>query len=461
MTLSSLHRAAREIFDKTLKSVDAYDAVRRAVHLERSHLMLGNTILDLGDYSAGIYAVAIGKAALPMASALDEILGLHLTGGLVCSPEAKEFPIRAQPGARPSTNGPLSGRWRLFEGGHPLPNRASLDSARAAMHLLRRADAERAPVIFLISGGGSALIESPRDPGTTLQDLRAANEMLISSGATILEINSVRRSISAIKGGALAEIAPNSDQLTLIVSDTNTGEEAAVASGPSLSHPPDSPDAASVVSRYGLERALPASILRAIRRGAERKQSVSTNALRNHYVLLDNQRALASAAETARSHGFTTAISDDLVEQPVAEGCSIMLSQLLELFRRRDSGERGVCLISGGEFACPVRGRGLGGRNAELALRWAIEVAQTKLEGPGIHHVVALSAGTDGIDGNSPAAGALCDETTVKRARHLDLDANRFLEESDAYTFFRSLGDSIITGPTGTNVRDLRIMIAI
>jgi hydroxypyruvate reductase len=158
-------------------------------------------------------------------------------------------------------------------------------------------------------------------------------------------------------------------------------------------------------------------------------------------------------------------IARDVVEQPIDEGCSRLLSSLFDLRRRRVGEAGGVCLISGGEFACPVRGRGRGGRNAESALRWAIELdarglEKSALEKSNLSHTVALSAGTDGVDGNSPAAGAIADEATVERARHLHLDARAFLDESDAYSFFHALDDSIVTGPTGTNVRDLRIMLS-
>jgi glycerate 2-kinase len=464
MGLPDLHRAARDIFDHALKSVDANEAMRRAVILENSRLTLGNTSLDLADYPTGVYAVAIGKAARRMASTLNEILGNHLTAGVIAAPTIEHSQTNAAT-AKNATSatlpyGPFSERWRVFEGGHPVPNRASLDAALAAFDLLRLADGERAPIIFLISGGGSALIEWPREASTTLEELRAANEALISSGASILEINAVRCAFSAIKGGRLARSAPNCDQVSLIVSDTNTGEEAAVASGPSLDPSSDFPDAASVIARYKLEATLPESILRATRQPTERATTLSKRPLREHYVLLDNERALAAAADSARSLGFTTAIARDLVEQPIAEGCSMLLSQIFQLSHRRDRAQRGVCLISGGEFACPVRGGGVGGRNAQSALRWAIELGARDLAGKGLTNVVALSAGTDGIDGNSPAAGALSDETTVERARRLGLEASRFLDESDAYTFFTSLGDTIITGPTGTNVRDLRVMIA-
>ena len=181
-------------------------------------------------------------------------------------------------------------------------------------------------------------------------------------------------------------------------------------------------------------------------------------------MLLDNRRAVARAAELARAHGLTVEVAEDIAEQHVAEGARLLVARLLNL-RERAGGGRGVCLISGGEFACPVRGGGRGGRSSETVLRCALELeargfagAQPNSQRP--PRVVALGAGTDGVDGNSPAAGAVCDETTLARARALGLDPRRHLEASDSYAFFRALGDDLVTGPTGTNVRDLRILIA-
>ena len=319
-------------------------------------------------------------------------------------------------------------------GGHPLPNEASLASARAAFELLDRANDERGTVLFLISGGGSAMIEWPISDDITLDDLRSANQTLVSCGASIAEINSVRRAFSAVKGGRLARRAPHAQMFTFIVSDTNPGDEASVASGPTL-NPPAS-NAIEIVEHYHLEKVLPASIMKAVR--AQRSPEPVTGSFQ---VLLDNQTALDTAAQKARELGYTSAILDHIREQPIEEGCELLLEHA-----------RDGCTISGGEFSCPVRGDGRGGRNLETALRCAINLNTSS-------HLVVLSAGTDGIDGNSIATGAIADETTLERARNLNLDAVQYLARSDSYTFFEQLNDLIVTGPTGTNVRDLRILL--
>jgi len=442
--LPELHRAAREIFFEALRSVDAGSAVRRAVSFKNSSLHIVNTTFSEEELSKGLYSIAIGKAAHAMASALDEILDEHLTAGVITAPPSADS---------------LGERWQVFAGGHPLPTSESMNAARAAFDLLRRADETRAPILFLISGGGSAMMEWPRAAGITLEELRATNRVLVSCGASIAEINAVRRAVSAVKGGGLSRLAKHCRQVSLIVSDTNHGEDDCVASGPTFEPNVDAPVAASVISRYKLQEILPPSILHSIKQPCEAVSSDSQHASRDHYVLLENETALEAAAAAARARGYSVEIARDINEQAISDGCSLLLSRLLDL-RRRVKRETSVCLISGGEFACPVRGHGLGGRNTESALRLAIEMEKLTGERPTQTHMVALSAGTDGIDGNSPAAGAIADETTLTRARALSLDARQFLDESDAYNFFDRLCDTIITGASGTNVRDVRIMLA-
>jgi hydroxypyruvate reductase len=448
----NLKQLARDIFAEALRSVDAAKAVRAAVQLERARLKVFDDEFDLAACAGGVYAVAIGKAAGAMASALDDILGARLKRGVVSAP-----PLSA----------PLPALWQVFAGGHPLPNEASLAAGRAARALLRQADRADALVLFLISGGGSAMLELPRDARLTLADLQATNRALVTCGATIAEINAVRRALSASKGGGLAAHAAQAAQISLIISDTNPGAAAHVASGPTYT-PTNEPAGAiaHLLARYQLRRQLPAAILRTLdathaglaRVDDDGPDTQAAHGLRRHHVLLDNERAKEAAAVAARARGFAVEVCAGLLEAPVEVGCRELVARLL---RQRAPEGRGVCLVSGGEFICPVRGAGTGGRNLEAALRTAIEfeahAAEIARRG---WHVAALYAGTDGVDGNSPAAGACVDETTLARARALGLSAPDFLARSDAYNFFRPLEDAIHTGPTGTNVRDLRVLLA-
>jgi len=398
--MNELQHQARSIFGHSLSSVDPRRAVKD-VHLDLS--------------SGPIYSIAIGKAATSMARGLEDALGDKLTAPVL-----------------------------IAAGGHPVPDENSLASARAAFALLDRANAEEATVVFLISGGGSAMIEWPVSDEISLADLQAANKTLISCGASIAEVNTVRRAFSAVKGGGLARRAPRARTFTLIVSDTNPGDEANVASGPTLNPPPDSPKALDVVEHYQLETLLPESIMHAVRQ--QRPPTSTVNG--PHLVLLDNNTAITAAHHKAIELGFSCTILKDICEQPIATGCELLLSNLWT--------SPTECAVSGGEFACPVRGDGRGGRNLETVLRCAMGLANQAGERP---HLVVLSSGTDGIDGNSPAAGASADETTIERAQSLGLDAADYLARSDSYTFFERLNDLIVTGPTGTNVRDLRILL--
>ncbi len=355
------HRFAREIFSAALAAVDPRKAVSEAVATDGSVVEVCAELLDA---SAGpVYAIAIGKAAASMALGLEDAIGERLAGGVISAPAFSD---------------PLgyAGRWQVFAGGHPLPNEASLAAAQSAFALLDRVNAERGSVIFLVSGGGSAMMEWPISDDVSLADLRRANEVLVASGARISEINAVRRGFSAVKGGGLARRAPNARIVTLIVSDTNPGDEASVASGPTLPPPADAPDPFDVIAHYHLEHELPRLV-----------KSVAP-VLTPYRVLLDNSTALEAARAKASALGLSPVIATDICEQPIQEGCDLLLARL-----------NTDCLISGGEFSCPVRGDGRGGRNLETVLRCSLKN----------RNAVILSAGSDGIDGNSPAAGAIAD----------------------------------------------------
>lgn len=436
----TLRQAAREIFDQALLAVDPVNPLRRAITFDGKSVSICGTEFDTS--TRPVYVVAIGKAAPLMAITVGEILKPILTGGIVSGPYCESLKQLE------------SGTWSVFEGGHPLPNEASLAAARAAFNLLRRAKEAHALVIFLVSGGGSAMLEWPRHEEISLSDLRETNRQLTTCGASITEINTIRRALSDVKGGQLGALDENTDQFTLIISDTNRGDEACVASGPTLPPLEDGPRPHAVMDRYGLRVSLPASVVTSIE---EAEKDNPVKAFNRYKVLLDNQNAIEAAATAAGQLGFAVEVAYDINEQPIDEGVSLLISRLISL--KEKSTHNQVCLISGGEFSCAVRGAGVGGRNLETVLRCALELdrSQHRLS---FNHFVALSAGTDGIDGNSPAAGAIADENSTARAVALGLDPVGCLQNSDAFNFFSSLGDAIITGPTGTNVRDLRILIA-
>lgn len=431
-----LEQTARNIFQETLARIDAKKAVRRAVKIENSRLLIEDNKFEI-DSNLAIYVVAIGKAAYPMAVGFNEVAGNWINGGVVS-------------GVLPAIN-ELDSKWRIFAGGHPLPNEASFASARACLELLERANSERALVVFLISGGGSAMTELPRNGVIGLADLREFNRVLVTSGASIAEINAVRRTISQVKGGGLALAAPHAKQISLIISDTSQGDVSSVASGPSLLPAKDIPDASVVVGKYQLKEKLPASTVGVFENCQPR---TAKNPHNKAYVLLDNERMIQQAAQIAQEKGFIVEI-DNTEDEFIVEGCEKLFSRFIE-FRHSVKENRPVCLLSGGEFGCKVMGNGIGGRNAETVLRLSL---LARIEKSLLRYAI-LSAGTDGVDGNSPAAGAATDGTMCRRAKQYGLDPIRHLETSDSFSFFQKLNDTIITGPTGTNVRDIRILMA-
>src|SRR2546421_9245027 len=434
--LTQLRIAAREIFDEALRAADPKAAMRAHVRIDGTSLRAGEISADIR--VRNIYSIAIGKAAAEMAVGLNEILGERLSAAVVTTNDTRLKPNH------------LGNRWQIFYGGHPEPNESSLAAADAAFLLLERAKQEQALIIFLVSGGGSAMIERPVNETISLEALKAANRLLVNCGASISEINSVRRAFSAIKGGKLAARAPYCDQISLIVSDVPQGEERNVASGPTVAPPDNAPIPHDVVARYNLRLQLPRSIIQAI--DDEESLNCVTGVMCEHLVLVRNSDLLLAAACVARKRGFIVEIASDISDQRIEEGCHLLVKRLEELRAEHHGYARVVCLISGGEFACPVQGSGLGGRNLESALRLA--------KSRSLPDTVALCAGTDGIDGNSPAAGAIIDDTTIDRAAAIGLDVEDFLRRNDSYSFFVALGDVIATGPTGTNVRDVRILLS-
>lgn len=427
---------AADIFLKTLRSVDVGRIVEGAIRKEGRRLRIVDETIDLAEPRASVIVVAIGKAALPMAEAAGRVLGDLLTGGIIAT---NERAVTVPAG------------FRLFTGGHPVPNEESVLAAEAAIELLRLHNQPESLVIFLISGGGSALFERPVVESITLADLQEVNRVLVGCGAVIGEMNTVRRYLSAVKGGRLAEIADHARQVTLIISDVNHDDLATVSSGPSLTGKTTRLEFERIVEQYSLLERFPAPVARLITSGRLPEMPIyDAGQQRSSHLILDNRFVLERARQLAESdYGWVTEIAADLVEEEIGLLVDAHLKRLSILSRAHPG--RTVCLISGGEAICPVRGNGEGGRNQEFVLR---AVLANELD-----EIAILSAGTDGIDGRSPAAGAVADQTTLARARTQGLDPINFLDRSDSYNFFASLGDSIKTGPTGNNVRDLRLLL--
>lgn len=428
---------AREIFRDTLASLDIPRVMELKLTLTGSVLTLEDAAIDLSLFSS-TFVVAIGKAAHAMAAGLRSFL-----------PDSCQFRGVVAAPTKPAAAIP---RLEYYVAGHPSPNAESWRAAEAILSLLRYAD-ERTVVFFLLSGGGSALTELPLVPGMRLEDLQAANHALVTCGAPIEAMNTVRRHLSAVKGGRLAVAAGQATKITLAVTDVPVGKEHALASGPTVPDPSTIADTNRIIDQYALAKKFPEVLVRWL---DERKMLETPKpgdpAFRNaHFQLLLGMHDLFHCAHHAsEARGYVTCCDNSTDDWPVEKAAEALLKKLEE-WKAENPGER-VALIADGELSSPVTGNGVGGRNSAFALSCVEKIAGRK--------ITVLSAGTDGMDGNSPAAGAVADGKSLDRAKSLGLDPGAAFQQSDAYNFFEKLGDAIVTGPTGNNLRDLRVLLA-
>jgi hydroxypyruvate reductase len=436
--MADLKQTAGKIFQCALAAIDIPATMARKLERSGTRVRCGEMSVDLAEYRA-IRVVAFGKAAFAMVEGLRGVLDPEFSAaGVISSPTA---PPKEIPG------------FRAFVAGHPVPNEASLAAGEAILELLAGCD-EKTLVFFLLSGGGSALVEKPLGPAVSLEDVKTLNRLLVTCGAPIDQMNAVRKHLSAIKGGRLAAAAPQAMKITLGVSDVPAGRESALASGPTIPDPTTVQDACRVVVEYGLLDKLPASIRRCFDRPEtlpETPKAGDPAFARSWFgLLLDVHDLFHHAHRAAEAAGCVTICDNHADDWPLPKAADHLLGVLAEL-RQAHSGRR-VAVIADGEVSCPVTGDGTGGRNSAFVLDCVEKIAGKKIG--------VLSAGTDGVDGNSPAAGALADGETLARASAAGLEPQDYFRRSDAYTFFKKLGDAIETGPTGNNLRDLRILIA-
>lgn len=474
-SLEVLHTAATEIFTDALNACNIASAFDRRMRFEGNvlHRLLpdgsGPASIDLSAYKR-IFVIALGKAAGPM---LDTLLDrMKRRKGLrgICA--SNQLPVKR------------NWRFRYFESGHPLPNEDSFAAARAALALLRKARKDTL-IFFLISGGGSAMFDLPLDPHITLEETIVFHELLVASGAPINEINTLRKHFSAVKGGRLALAAPESLKVSLLLPDVPLRTLDALSSGPTTPDHSTVADARELLTTYGLTERLPAPI----RNFFERKdlpESPGNKAWRPSFLpklpwadaarprhitsatnmtgedeafrdsvfelLLSSHNLVENARALARSAGYHVVVDNSCDDWDYAKAARYLLERF-HTFRAR---HQRFCLISVGEVTVTLsRNPGAGGRNQQFALACALDLANY----PG-ERLTVLSAGSDGIDGNTQVAGAIADPTTVVRARAFGFDPQQSLEKFNACPLFTAIGDSVVTGPTGQNLRDLRLLIA-
>ncbi len=473
--LETLHSTATEIFTGALAACSIESAFDRRLRFEGHtlHRLMpdgsGPSDIDLSAFKR-IFVIAIGKAANPMLEVLlDRMKRRKGLRGICCAPSI-----------------PKKRNWRIryFEGGHPLPNEDSFNAARAALALVRKARKDTL-IFFLISGGGSAMFDLPLDPAITLDETVIFHQVLLGSGAPINEINTLRKHFSAVKGGRLAMAAPEAAKVSLLLPDVPLRSLDALSSGPTSPDHSTVDEARDLIARYKLAEKFPTSVRTFFERKdlpespgnkerrhaflpklpwteavlARRIAAAATmqgedDAFRDSVfeILLSSHDLLENARNLAQKAGYYTVVDNSCDDWDYADAARYLLERFHQL---RQANQR-VCLISVGEVTVTLnRTPGAGGRNQQFALACALELQHYPAA-----HLTVLSAGSDGIDGNTKTAGAIADPTTVARARAFGFDPEQSLAAFNACPLFTALGDSVVTGPTGQNLRDLRLLIA-
>ncbi|HYJ16609.1 MAG TPA: glycerate kinase [Candidatus Limnocylindria bacterium] len=438
-SLAQLRSDAVGIFNAAVKSADAANAVTSQVHVNDAAIEVARRVYPLANFRS-VFIVGAGKAAVPMARTMEMLLGERLTGGIVVAPYGQPQMLQ---------------KVRVHEAAHPIPDLAGLAGARLIAGIAGQASAHEL-IFVLLSGGGSALLPYPLD-GLTLADKQTVTQLLLRSGATIQQINTVRRHLSELKGGKLARMADPAQVVTLILSDVIGDSLEDIASGPTAPDPSRYADCLEIVRRYRLLEAIPASARSILERGSQGEiaETIKPNdpvfSRVLNVIVGSNRLATEAARSYAESLGYYSTILSNTVQGESREVAKRHAASLKKAMN--EPTPESICFISGGETTVTVRGAGVGGRNQEFALAAALEIA-------GKGGVVVLSAGTDGIDGPTYAAGALVDGATVSRGTSKGYAAAEFLLRNDSNHFLNATGDLLITGPTHTNVMDIQVMLA-
>jgi glycerate-2-kinase len=435
--MADLKETAKRVFLRTLGNIEPGSVIQQKLQVDGDTLIIAGEQIALDAFKE-VVLIGMGKASVKMGAAVEALLGDRIKRGILVTDRRSSTRVRSE----------------IIVAGHPLPDANSLRAAEKISELVQSCG-DDALIIFLISGGGSSLVELPLSNRISLDDLRLTNQLLVNCGASIRDINVVRKNLSQIKGGRLGYLARNSRCVALYLSDVNPGDIRSIASNPLLLDEAGAEDFFEVVNRFDLMDKLPRSVVDAVRRenpfgfASDREWTEPVAVL-----LLDNSNAVQAAAELTAEYGFRVEVDADLIEGDYKWIADRSIDHLLRL-RSSFPGAR-VCVISGGEVSCTVRGNGIGGRNQEFVLYSAARLASSGIrEGAAV-----LSCGTDGIDGNSKAAGAVADAELVIEAARLSVGASAFISGNDSHSFFKKMGGLVVTGPTGNNVRDLRILMA-
>ena len=440
--IAQMKKDARNIFWAGVQEVEAEAAVRRHCKVQGNRLTVDKRVYDLRAFQ-NTYVIGAGKAGASMAKALEDMIGEKITAGLINVKYGHLADLR---------------RVKLIEAGHPVPDEPGEAGARAIFDMASRAQRQDL-IICLISGGGSALLPLPVE-GVSLGDKQDTTKILLACGATIHEINAIRKHISMVKGGGLARAGHPATLISLVLSDVIGDDLDVIASGPTEPDPSGFEDCIKILEKYGIRDKVPERVLGHIQKGLAGKVAENPKpgdpvfATAQSAIVGSNIECILAAQKKARDLGYRTLVLSTMVEGETREVAQVHASIAKEILKSGHPVSPPACVLSGGETTVTIQGRGLGGRNQEFVLAAAISLSGWK-------QVVVLSGGTDGTDGPTDAAGAVADGMTAQRAQTLGLDPAAFLSNNDSYHFFEKLGDLVKTGPTNTNVMDLRIMLVV
>ena len=440
--IAAMRNHASRIFYKALEVVEPGAAVKRYCRLDGERLFIGDWAYDLAQYK-NLFVIGAGKAAAPMAATIEDILGKRIKHGIIIV----KYDHIAE-----------LGLIELIEAGHPLPDKNGQLGANAILNLVRSAG-KNDLVLCLISGGGSALLPLPFH-GLTLKDKQDTIKVLLSCSATIHEINAIRKHTSLVKGGRLARAAYPATLVSLILSDVVGDDLDVIASGPTVPDSSTFSRCMEIFHKYDIIKKIPETVVNHIESGVSGKipETPKTgdpafDRTRN-MIIGSNIETIMAAKQQAESLGYQVLVLSSMIEGETRHVAHVHGAIAKEIKKTGNPIPTPACILSGGETTVTLTGKGLGGRNQEFALAAAIDISEKE-------NIVILSAGTDGTDGPTDAAGAISDTYTLKRAEQLGLNPYHFLLKNDSYHFFQKLGDLFMTGPTNTNVMDLRIMLVV
>jgi len=438
---SPIRPLLRKLLVQGLAAVDASTAVCRAISRNGQELIIGRRRYDLRRYERVVVAGA-GKATAPMAQAVEQQLGSRLDGGLVVVKYGHGLP----------TN-----RIIVAEAGHPVPDQLG-QRAAARLCALAAELGQRDLLIVLLSGGASSLLSGPV-PGVTLADKQRTTRELLRCGANIREINTVRKHLSHIKGGRLAEMT-KATVVTLILSDVLDDDLSAIASGPTAPDPTTYQEAIAVLKHYRIWPAVPQRVRQHLARGCQGlisetpKPGISLFRRVYHHIIGNNAAAVAAVTRAAREAGLRTLVHTPALTGEAREAGTRFGALAKKIVRERKKLQRPYCVVAGGETTVTVTGKGTGGRAQEFAAAAALEIS-------GLAKVWVVAIGTDGTDGPTDAAGAVVDGNTVARAQCLSVNLKGALKRHNIYPVLKRLHQLITTGPTGTNVNDLYLIFVL